>query len=288
MLLKKILIMSSIVFIIGINISFAQDSGMSPQEKHARLEYLYRTAMDYFKQGKYSNAIYYWQAILNLDPTQTQPEKQIKEARNMIKSQTDPVYEEVRRLYKKGEYVLSQEKILVLLDIDSANQYYRKLYNKLQEVVEIFSVLNKDDKVSSLLRKAVVYYLDKKTNIRYSYIFCRYAAELSKDNQAALEFKRILEENYTEITEKESSIEGMNFIEQSLFVALDHIRKGRYDLAIGKCNDVLLVEPDNILALKRLGSAYYMMKKKDKSSEIWEKALKLSPNDAELKKFLNK
>jgi Tfp pilus assembly protein PilF len=40
-----------------------------------------------------------------------------------------------------------------------------------------------------------------------------------------------------------------------------------------------------MLAWKRLGSAYYAIGKKDKARETWEKALKVAPDDTELKQF---
>ena len=266
----------------------AQEEGMSAQELHKRLEYLYRTAMEYENQGKYSNAIYYYQAILNLDPTQVQPPKRIAECREKVKAQTEPIYIEVKSLYARGEYIQAQEKILTLLDVDSANKTYRNLYTNLQEAADIFTVIDGDDKVSVILRKGVCYYLDKPQDIRLAYNITRYATELKPDNLKAKNFLRLLDEEYSSITQKEKPIKGMNFIEQSLFVALNNIYEGRYDLAISNCEDVLLVESDNLLALKRLGSAYYAFGNKTKAREIWERALKIKPDDKELNDFLKK
>ena len=78
----------------------------------------------------------------------------------------------------------------------------------------------------------------------------------------------------------------MNIIDQYLFAALNHIYEGRYDLAIQECTIVVELQPKNILAWKRLGSGYYAIGKKDKARETWERALKMAPDDSELKQFI--
>jgi Tfp pilus assembly protein PilF len=49
---------------------------------------------------------------------------------------------------------------------------------------------------------------------------------------------------------------------------------------------VIELQPKNVLAWKRLGSAYYAIGKKDKARETWEQALKIAPEDVELKQFI--
>jgi tetratricopeptide (TPR) repeat protein len=44
--------------------------------------------------------------------------------------------------------------------------------------------------------------------------------------------------------------------------------------------------PHPILALTRLGSAYYAMNEQEKARQIWIKALQLNPDNEVLKKFL--
>ena len=58
---------------------------------------------------------------------------------------------------------------------------------------------------------------------------------------------------------------------------------------------MLEVEPENVLALKRLGSALYCLGKAENKPDVleqgravWKKAVKLSPDDQEIKEFLEK
>ena len=79
---------------------------------------------------------------------------------------------------------------------------------------------------------------------------------------------------------------GMNLLEYKRSIALDHMYGARYHQAIDALNEVLSLEPDDLVALKRLGSAYYSLGLHKKAREAWTRALRLAPNDPQLKKFL--
>jgi tetratricopeptide (TPR) repeat protein len=99
--------------------------------------------------------------------------------------------------------------------------------------------------------------------------------------------KDFLERKYaSNLSTMEGPVGDMNIIDQYLFAALNHIYDGRYDLSIQECTIIIELQPENILAWKRLGSAYYAIGKKDKARETWEKALKVAPDDTELKQFI--
>jgi Tfp pilus assembly protein PilF len=78
----------------------------------------------------------------------------------------------------------------------------------------------------------------------------------------------------------------MNIVEQKLVSALNLIYDSKFDRAIMECNEVLEFEPNNVMAMKRLGSAYYALKKVDKAKQVWKDALRYAPNDEDLKSFL--
>jgi Flp pilus assembly protein TadD len=80
----------------------------------------------------------------------------------------------------------------------------------------------------------------------------------------------------------------MKLLEYKQMVALHQIYDAKHFQAVGTLNDILALEPNDVLALKRLGSAYYSLGRKKQARAAWERALKLSPNDASLKKFLTK
>ena len=54
------------------------------------------------------------------------------------------------------------------------------------------------------------------------------------------------------------------------------------------CDEVLEIDPNNITALQRKGSAYYRLGNKVEALKAWEKALLLMPDDGVLKTFIPK
>jgi len=79
----------------------------------------------------------------------------------------------------------------------------------------------------------------------------------------------------------------MERIKDSLGNALKYFHFGEYKLAIEACNNALAVDPDNILAYKRLGSIYYFLGDMNNASSAWEKAYNLNKKDANLKKLID-
>ena len=79
---------------------------------------------------------------------------------------------------------------------------------------------------------------------------------------------------------------GMKVMPYLQMVSVNDIYDGKYDRAIVTLNEILALEPRDVLALKRLGSAYFSLGQKKRAKESWERALVLQPNDATLKKFI--
>src|SRR3989339_1492569 len=75
-------------------------------------------------------------------------------------------------------------------------------------------------------------------------------------------------------------------LEYKLIKSSDLFRQKEYADAMKVCKEVLEFDSKNIIALKRLGSIYYMSDMKDKAKEIWEKVLLLDPLDTEVKEIL--
>ncbi len=75
-------------------------------------------------------------------------------------------------------------------------------------------------------------------------------------------------------------------IRQKLETAGNAFYRGGFDSAARQCEEVLLLENDNKLAWKRLGSSYFALGDTAEAKRAYEKALKLDPEDKSLLKFL--
>jgi Tfp pilus assembly protein PilF len=112
-----------------------------------------------------------------------------------------------------------------------------------------------------------------------------YAKERFKERRDIERLMQLLEANHPEV-EAPRLASGITLIDHKLQLALEAIYEGRYLTAISECTDVLDLEPNSVLALTRLGSAYYAMNEQNKAQQVWTKALQLDPNNDVLRKFL--
>jgi Flp pilus assembly protein TadD len=80
--------------------------------------------------------------------------------------------------------------------------------------------------------------------------------------------------------------ENAGILDHKKDLALHDIYDSKFYLAVKELEDVLRLEPEDVTALKRAGSAYLQLKDYQKARQAWQKALELSPDDAQLKEYL--
>jgi len=85
---------------------------------------------------------------------------------------------------------------------------------------------------------------------------------------------------------KSEQQDGLNIVDQKLNQALKCIYDGKIGVALTLCKEVLSLEPKNILALMRLGSAYWGVGNTSKARIAWRQALKYDPGNDQMLKFL--
>jgi tetratricopeptide (TPR) repeat protein len=268
-------------------LAFCEDSyiAVAAEDRQKLMEEHYARAIQYFNDKNYSRAIHHWEQILKLDPDQTSPASLIKQARAKLSEQLGPMEESLDQAVAAGQYETALAKASELADLDPTHPRYKPLKARLQAVNGILSSETGAGKVPRLIRKALSAHLSIDENPKVALSAARYARDLAPKGPAP-KLASYLEGEYSDLAKREVVAPGMSVVEHKLFIALNNIYEGRYDLAVFACNEVLEIEPDNVLALKRKGSAYFALNQKDKAREIWQQALKLTPDDAEIKKFL--
>ena len=244
----------------------------------------YEQAEVYIKQKKYALAIEEWKKILEIDDTQEAAKRLIASAiRENIKSK----YIEAKKLYEKGDYLTSRDMFYKILVDNPTDTEVKKIISTLDETIKVVNRLDGKDKASVMMRKSMKNHIDINGNKKAAVAASWYAMQLDPTNTNALAIKNLMERKYVSILiTMDSPIGDMNVIDQYLFAALNHIYEGRYDRSIQESHIVIELQSDNVLAWKRLGSAYFAMGNKDKARNAWKTALKIAPKDAELKQFI--
>lgn len=244
----------------------------------------YKKAELYMQEENYDLAIAEWQEILYIDEKQEAASRLIASAR---RTRMDSMYDKAKKLYEEGNYIASRDLYGRILKDNPTDEDLKKKIGRLNETIKIVQRLSDKGKAWDMLRKALSNHIATNGNIKAAIAGSWYAVQLDPDNTVATSIRDFLERTHLAVFRTmEAPGRDMNIIDQYLFAALNHIYEGRYDLAIEECSIVLALQPEDILAMKRLGSAYFAMGKKDKAREAWQKALELSPEDKELKQFI--
>ncbi|HAR63361.1 MAG: hypothetical protein DKM50_10455 [Candidatus Margulisiibacteriota bacterium] len=75
-------------------------------------------------------------------------------------------------------------------------------------------------------------------------------------------------------------------IEEKLARALKYINEWKFYDAVKECNEVLDVDPKNVAALMRRGSANFLLDNFDKARQDWNNVLKIDPDNKLVREFL--
>ncbi len=243
----------------------------------------YDQADAYLKEKQYDRAIEEWKKILDIDDSQEAASRYIASA---VREKMGSLYVEAKQAYERGDYITSRDSYNKIIADNPTDLDVKTMIARLDDVIKVSLKIDEKGPAGDMMRKAMTQFIAADGNRKASMAAAWYAFQL---NPAPLTtaVKGFLELKYASIlTTMEAPVGDMNIIDQYLFTALNHIYEGRYDLAIQKCTIVIELQPKNILAWKRLGSGYYAIGKKDKAKETWEKALKMAPDDPELKQFI--
>jgi tetratricopeptide (TPR) repeat protein len=87
-------------------------------------------------------------------------------------------------------------------------------------------------------------------------------------------------------TEAPKGPELFSPVDQKIFDARQSILEGRYDVAIKKCQDILDFNPNDITALKIMGSAFFLLDDHTRARKLWTRVQEVDPNDKEIPEFL--
>ncbi len=246
----------------------------------------YEKAFELYKKERYTRAIEYWDRILQLDPEQEAAKSLKEEARKKlikknIKNET-AIYSHI----SYGRYQKALDELNIPLASDPSNSEYLKLQKRLVRIKKITPSVTYNSRPWPIFRLGVSAYIGKDKNLKLAYNALRYARELAPKSDTTKKVLAMFESEYPQVAESEKITSGMTLLEFKRFVALNYIYDDKYHLAVLTCNEILALEPNDIIALKRLGSAYYALGYKTRAMKAWKKALKFAPNDKQLKKFL--
>ena len=194
-------------------------------------------------------------------------------------------YKEAVAAYEKGLYQRAVEKLTSSLSLDPKNIEAKNKLVKLERVAKIIPKEAEETKRAKLIKQAVLSYLDG--DIKLTLNTLRYLSSMEpEDREVDRLLKTIARVEGVELVEEITP--GMSLVDQKLYNALNYFYEGKYDMTIREAQDVLRLEPNNALAYKRIGSAFFAMGQREKAKDAWKKSLEMNPTDKSLKEFLDR
>ncbi|MFH1259623.1 MAG: PorV/PorQ family protein [Elusimicrobiota bacterium] len=188
----------------------------------------------------------------------------------------DNYYQEGLALIEKGSFTQAADKLAAACKYKNSPIYLMSK-NRLEEVTTYFKKAEEEKKEMEELRKGVRDYLtgyDQKALDEVLYSF-----SLNKADERIYNLLRQMEKTTGLKSNQEALASDWSLIEQRLYKSLRYFREKQFDLAVIECQEAIKLEPANVLAYKRLGSAFYALGKRDKAKEAWLKVLELAPNE---------
>lgn len=247
----------------------------------------YDKAFGYYVAGDYPKAIEHWSMVLRSDPKQTTARNMIEDARRKMAGTSADLKGALSKLLEKGRYADALLKLEELLATDQTNPYYMKLQGRLRKIAALSPARPSSSKSWSAASEGISAWLGEKEDLPFAYDALRYAAELAPGEKVFGRLLAALEEEAPQLKLNDTKPENAGVLEHKKEKALHQIYDSKFYLAVKELEGVLRLEPNDITALKRAGSAYLQLKDYRQARRAWQKALQLSPEDTQLKEYLD-
>jgi tetratricopeptide (TPR) repeat protein len=263
----------------------AEPAAQTPAQASDIKEY-YDKAFGFYLSGDYPKAMEYWNMVLRADPKQVTARNMIEEARQKMAGSAVASKASFLRLLEKGRYSDALVKLEELLATDPTNPYYLKAQKQLRKIAALLPRKPSNAKHWNAAAEGITAWVGELENLPFAYDALRYASELAPSDTVLPKLVNALEAESPQLKLNDTKPENVGILDHKKELALRNIYDSKYYLAVKDLEGVLRLEPDDETALKRLGSAYLQLKDYPQARRSWQRALELSPDDAQLKDYL--
>lgn len=246
----------------------------------------YDKAFGFYLSGDYPKAMEYWNMVLRADPKQVTARNMIEEARQKMAGSSVNLKAAFNRLLEKGRYSDALAKLEELLSTDPTSPYYLKAQKQLRRIAALLPRKPSAAKHWNAAADGILAWLGEKEDLPFAYDALRYAGELAPAETVLRKLVSALEEEAPQLKLNDAKPANVGILEHKKELALHSIYDSKFYLAVKELEGVLLLEPEDVTALKRIGSAYLQLKDYRQARQAWQKALELSPEDEQLKEYL--
>jgi len=225
------------------------------------------------------------------DTTELEKERAMLSAdENAIQNVSVEARQKSQQLYQKsidqirlGQY---KQALTILIEAEHLNPLDKALSETRQKMDGIAPIMPEaptDPNAGDLVKRGIMQFVNNDPSKSINYLM--YAQQKSPKDQSISGILDIVKRTFP--NESSEILDArLNLIDQKLQRALEKIYSGEYLISAKECQEVLDLEPENALALTRLGSVYYAMGQVKQARTYWQQAQALDPKNDVLKSFL--
>jgi nucleoid-associated protein YgaU len=212
-------------------------------------------------------------------------EQAVENVSAVSRQKAQALFQQAFELVKQGKYKQADDTFMESERLNSSDKSVTDLRQKMDSVVVILpQAPPAESAAGDLIRKGVMQFMQNEPSKSLNFLLYAQQKDGNDTTIPALVdlVKRTFPNESSEILDAR-----LNLIDQKLQRALEKIYSGEYLVAAKECEEVLDLEPENPLALTRLGSVYYAMGQVKQAREYWKQALEQDPNNDVLKSFMS-
>jgi len=186
---------------------------------------------------------------------------------------------------QNGNYLAAQEQLQAALDLDPSNKNVQVLTEKFLKVVSNVPSAQGSEESAVLTRKGILSYANGDLKAAVAGLRGAYFKDPKNTKLLGL-LNKVEAEATMDKTEAPKGPELFSPVDQKVFDARQSILEGRYDVAIKKCQDILDLNPNDVTALKIMGSAFFLLDDHIRARKLWTRVEEIDSNDKEIPEFL--
>lgn len=252
------------------------------------IQQYYDEALQFYASGDYRMAIMKWTEIVKEDPDQRTAQTMILDARAKIALLTRKRRQGTFAYIAAGRYRQALLELQALLDQDPGDPQLESLQERLESIIRLAPQIAPEDKAARAAILGLKGFLALPPDLTLAHNALRYACELSAGENRYDKFLALLLSESPALAHNDAVTPTMKLLEYKHTVALHQIYDAKYHLAVATLGEILALEPNDLMAYKRLGSAYYSLGRMTEAKKAWSAALAIAPQDKTLRQFVEK
>jgi len=202
----------------------------------------------------------------------------------------DPDLRDVRLYVNNGEYRKAHRELIKIAKDLPPDESMIRLSNRLALVAYFYpELINPAVGWQTILDRSIKHFLWARD--REAMLHGSYSLSMQPNNPQLDKFIEQMEEGVGIKADRLPEDHPRTFINELLFRVEAAYNRGEHNKVISLNDDILMLEPNNVTALERVGSTFFVLEQYDRALQTWQRALPLETNETEkraLMQYMNR